>query len=148
MIVKSGKMERALGGIWYNNLKAAAARLRAFRALMRFRTWALRTLNHAKTQEVRFCCGRCAAPLSRPLRGAFVEAASRRLCRGRFAAPWYNNLKAAACAAVRTLCADALPHMGFETLNHAKPRRRGFVGAAARRHGIMTLILPPARCPG
>ena len=55
-----------------------------------------------------------------PLRGAFVEAASRRLCRGRFAAPWYNNLKAAACAAVRTLCADALPHMGFENIEPCK----------------------------
>ncbi len=45
---------------------------------------------------------------------------------------WYNNLKSAACAAARsscadalsrmdcTLCADALPHMGFENIEPCK----------------------------
>ncbi|WP_302387337.1 hypothetical protein, partial [Ruthenibacterium lactatiformans] len=65
--------------------------------LMRFRAQGLRTLNHAKPQHVRFC-------------------------RGRFAAPWYNNLKSAACAAARSSCADALSRMGLRTLNHAKPQ--------------------------
>ncbi len=57
---------------------------------------ALRTLNHAKPQQVRFCCGR-------------------------FAASWYNNLKAAACAAARVHdtrpCADA---QGFENIEPCK----------------------------
>ena len=57
---------------------------------------ALRTLNHAKPQQVRFCCGR-------------------------FAASWYNNLKAAACAAARVHgtrpCADA---QGFENIGPCK----------------------------
>jgi len=56
----------------------------------------LRTLNHAKPQQVRFCCGR-------------------------FAASWYNNLKAAACAAARVHgtrpCADA---QGFENIGPCK----------------------------
>ena len=33
---------------------------------------------------------------------------------------WYNNLKAAACAAARTLCADALLRMGFENIEPCK----------------------------
>ena len=57
---------------------------------------ALRTLNHAKPQQVRFCCGR-------------------------FAASWYNNLKAAACAAARVHgtrpCAGA---QGFENIEPCK----------------------------
>ena len=33
---------------------------------------------------------------------------------------WYNNLKAAACAAARTSCADALLRMGFENIEPCK----------------------------
>ena len=33
---------------------------------------------------------------------------------------WYNNLKSAACAAARSSCADALPHMGFENIEPCK----------------------------
>ena len=33
---------------------------------------------------------------------------------------WYNDLKSAACAAARSSCADALPHMGFENIEPCK----------------------------
>ena len=55
---------------------------------------ALRTLNHAKPQQVRFCWGR-------------------------FAASWYNNLKAAACAAARVQ--GTRPCAGAQSFENIEP---------------------------
>ena len=75
--------------------KPPLARLRALYALMRFRTWALRTLNHAKPRQARFCWGRSTAPR-------------------------YNDLDIAACALSRMNASEqgmiewdaALPRLG------------------------------------
>ena len=82
---------------WIITSKPPLARLRVCIAHAPVLTHrALRTLDHAKPQQVRFCCGR-------------------------FAASWYNNLKAAACAAARVHCtrpcADA---QGFENIGPCK----------------------------
>ena len=67
----------------------------------------LRTLNHAKPQQVRFCCGR-------------------------FAASWYNNLKPAACAAARSSCADALSRTGLENIEPCKTAARAVLSRPLR----------------
>ena len=92
--------------------KPPLARLRALYALMRFRTWALRTLNHAKPRQARFCWGRSTAPRYNDLGYCRLRVVPDECFRigddrmgRRFAAAWW----AALCAVLVCLCATAPP---------------------------------------